>query len=150
MFEFLFALTWLGWAVFGILTIFLIALVDHDEWPWTTVCFILFLGALWYFVPAVAILITDPMLLMWYALIYVGIGVIWSFIKWLLFVYHEKEHKRPMPKAKDNKSEIVGWMVYWPWSAFWTILNDPIRRFYKMLVRLLEKMYDKIAEAVYY
>ena len=150
MFEFILALSWLGWAVFGILSILLIALVDHDEWPWSTFCFILFLAALWYFIPAVALLITDPMRLVWYALIYVGVGVVWSFFKWLSFVYHAKEHKRPMPEAKNNRSEIVGWMVYWPWSAFWTILNDPIRRFYKMLARILEKIYDSIAEKVYY
>ena len=59
--------------------------------------------------------------------------------------YYGKVIKKPMVSA--NKSCITGWMTYWPWSVLWTIINDPVRRFYKWaythLRGLLQGMSDK-------
>jgi hypothetical protein len=59
--------------------------------------------------------------------------------------YYGKTIKKPM--VSDNKSRIMGWMTYWPWSALWTLINDPIRRFYRwaytQLRGLLQGMSDK-------
>jgi hypothetical protein len=49
------------------------------------------------------------------------------------------------PKASDNKSKIVMWMGYWPWSLFWTMLRDPFKWMYNRLAGRLEK----ISEAAY-
>ena len=40
------------------------------------------------------------------------------------------------PSAKNNKEKLVTWILYWPTSLFWTILNDP-------LVRLANWIYDR-------
>ena len=32
------------------------------------------------------------------------------------------------PSAAKNKSTILMWMTHWPFSAVWTLLNDPIKR----------------------
>ncbi len=32
-----------------------------------------------------------------------------------------------------DRGAIVMWMAYWPVSAFWTILNDPIKKFFNWL-----------------
>jgi hypothetical protein len=34
------------------------------------------------------------------------------------------------PMVSENKSRITGWMTWWPWSGLWTLINDPIRRFF--------------------
>ena len=58
--------------------------------------------------------------------------------------YHESPYvpkplKRPTTKAEvitfveENKSRIISWMTYWPWSMLWTILNDPIRKIMKQI-----------------
>lgn len=40
-----------------------------------------------------------------------------------------------IPHPKDNKARIMRWMGHWPWSMFWTMLNDPIRRIAKMVYK---------------
>jgi hypothetical protein len=48
----------------------------------------------------------------------------------------------PMPQ--DNKSRILLWMGYWPFSATWTLINDPLKRAwrfaYHRILGLLEGM----------
>jgi len=59
--------------------------------------------------------------------------------------YYGKPIEKPI--VSDNKSRITGWMTYWPWSALWTLINDPLRRFYQWaytrLSGLLQGMSDK-------
>lgn len=45
-------------------------------------------------------------------------------------------HEIPL-KVSKNKSRIMTWLVYWPFSALWTLLNDPIRHLYNFV-------YDRI------
>jgi len=51
------------------------------------------------------------------------------------------------PMVSNSKARITAWMTYWPWSALWTLINDPIRRFYRwaytQLRGLLQGMSDK-------
>jgi len=48
----------------------------------------------------------------------------------------------------ESTRRVVFWMTYWPWSAFWTILNNPLRWLYEEVAELLKKsfkgMYTKI------
>lgn len=58
--------------------------------------------------------------------------------------YSYMDHVKPSPTT--HKARILTWMTYWPWSALWTILNDPIRKafthiYYRISV-LLQKMSD--------
>lgn len=59
--------------------------------------------------------------------------------------YYGKTIKKPM--ASHSKARITAWMTYWPWSALWTLINDPIRRFYQWaytrLCGLLQGMSDE-------
>jgi hypothetical protein len=40
-----------------------------------------------------------------------------------------------IPHPKNHKARIMRWMGHWPWSLFWTLLNDPIRRICKVLYK---------------
>lgn len=53
------------------------------------------------------------------------------------------------PQVADNKSKIITWMVYWPWSFFWTILNDPIRRLFRRIYNNLREFYQKMSDKVF-
>lgn len=33
-------------------------------------------------------------------------------------------------RVADSKGRITFWMIYWPFSAPWTLINEPIKRFY--------------------
>lgn len=53
------------------------------------------------------------------------------------------------PKAKRNKGRILSWMMYWPWSASWTIINDPVVRLFKEIYAKLSTVFDKISAHAY-
>jgi hypothetical protein len=42
------------------------------------------------------------------------------------------------PSVLDEKPRIMGWMVWWPLSAAWTIVDDPVRR-------MFQEIYHRIA-----
>jgi hypothetical protein len=52
------------------------------------------------------------------------------------------------PQPRKHKARILTWMTYWPWSFIWTMLNDPIKRFFKAiyyrLAAFLARMSDKM------
>lgn len=54
-----------------------------------------------------------------------------------------------MPSAKENKSRILTWMFYWPFSGIWTIINDPVRRAFQWIYRRLEGVYQKITVSAF-
>ncbi len=55
----------------------------------------------------------------------------------------------PAPEARDHKSRIVAWMTYWPWSAFWTILNDPVRKAMRFIYNRISGVLNKISKFAY-
>ena len=54
-----------------------------------------------------------------------------------------------IPSMGDNFSDLVRWIVWWPFSAFWTILNDPIRRAAEFIVRRFRGIYEGLANSVF-
>ena len=50
------------------------------------------------------------------------------------------------PSPRTHKADIMTWMVFWPWSLLWTLLNDPIRKFFRhcyyYMVGWLERIRD--------
>ena len=44
--------------------------------------------------------------------------------------YHWKPEKPEdcKPHWSKYKGKLTDWILFWPWSAFWTILNDPLVR----------------------
>ena len=95
---------------------------------------------------------------------YIVIGICWSFVKWYSFLLKKKDKffqlqeedvkwgrtprvfkKEDIPLAKDYKSKIILWMSYWPWSALWTLLNDPVRKLFNAIYRKISIMYQRIS-----
>ncbi|MBI4142378.1 hypothetical protein HY480_00710 [Candidatus Uhrbacteria bacterium] len=53
------------------------------------------------------------------------------------------------PHVRDHKTRIVRWMVYWPWSLLWFCVNDPVRRFFRMLFNRIVGIYERIQRRVW-
>lgn len=53
------------------------------------------------------------------------------------------------PRPRDHKGLITLWMIYWPWSMAWYILNDPIKRFANWIYRRMQKLLEAISEHVW-
>lgn len=53
------------------------------------------------------------------------------------------------PEINENKRKILTWMVYWPWSFVWTILNDPVTKLFKQIFNQLRFIYEEITARAY-
>lgn len=98
-----------------------------------------------------------------YAGIYVVIGVTWSFAKWFFFLRNERDRIREynknekitpytginIPQASKNKSKIIAWMAYWPFSFIGTLLNDPIRKLFNSIFNEFKELYQKMANSIF-
>lgn len=98
---------------------------------------------------------------------YVLIGTGWGLAKWLFYLHNVadtleegkkkwgwsdaslKEKWQKQTDPFNNKGTITMWMVYWPWSALWTLLNDPIKRLYRAIYQALTTTYQRMANWVY-
>jgi hypothetical protein len=90
--------------------------------------------------------------------LYFGIGVVWSFFKWFFFLrkirdgYNDRGYKidqDDIPVAKKNKNRLASWITYWPLSGFWTLVNDPVRKFVNILVESFGGFYDKMSASAF-
>ncbi len=54
-----------------------------------------------------------------------------------------------IPSVSGRFGDLTRWIVWWPFSAFWTILNDPIRRLAEAIVRMFRGAYTRLANSVF-
>jgi len=53
------------------------------------------------------------------------------------------------PQARDNKARIMRWMMFWPWSLVWTLINDPIKKLFKWIYRSIQGLLQRISDSAY-
>ncbi len=98
--------------------------------------------------------------LIWGGIVYLIIGLFWSFWKWRLLVsrvirlmtssdsnrvYDKNEIKREISRRKDYDT-IVFWILVWPFSALGYFVNDFIIDMVRKFVEKIYTVYDKIAD----
>lgn len=139
--------------------------------------FILFLMVATPFNPLIWVL-QNPLVFIMYAGIYFAAGSAWSFVKWIFYVlrrreearrlhvqYKEEKTTRPFadwvvgrsgyrdshypPQVSGHKSDLVFWATWWPWSAFWTLLNDPIRHIWNFIYNLFGQSLQNITNRLF-
>lgn len=49
------------------------------------------------------------------------------------------------PKYRSHKGQIFLWACYWPWSAFWTLLSDPIKKVWDGIIHSLRGFLEHIS-----
>jgi hypothetical protein len=59
------------------------------------------------------------------------------------------KNRLAQPLRRNHKGRIIAWATYWPWSFFWTVLNDPIRRIMRRIYWRLSAFLDKISDRAY-
>lgn len=53
------------------------------------------------------------------------------------------------PQALQYKSKIMIWMAYWPWSMFWSLFDDVIRKIFSTIYAKLANTFQRISVKVY-
>lgn len=67
-------------------------------------------------------------------------------------VYASFDPMKPTDLVPDwvlYKEKLVGWILWWPTSAFWTILNDPLVRLAEFIYSRFQGVYKKMASKVF-
>lgn len=66
----------------------------------------------------------------------------------IAYFMHGTGSKSIPPKAAQSKARITFWMIYWPFSMPWTLLNEPIKRLFNFLYNriagFLQGMSDRL------
>jgi hypothetical protein len=50
------------------------------------------------------------------------------------------------PLARRHKAAITMWMTYWPLVLVWTVINDPVRKFFKAAYERLSGVLESISK----
>lgn len=104
--------------------------------------------------------IENPSAILWSFAGYLSLGVIWAFVKWYFYLHKRvaKEMKNTtiteyskviIPTAGENKWRIISWMIYWPFSAVWTVINQPIKNAFNYIFIKLEGVFNSISKSMY-
>lgn len=64
-----------------------------------------------------------------------------------LFVYrYGADNIEIRPKVDSHKEDVFLWIGFWPFSATWTIIDDPVRRICKAIYDLIGKSLQRISD----
>lgn len=86
---------------------------------------------------------------------YLVAGTIWSIAKWFFYLkrirnsYEDRSYFNiENYKVKENKERITHWMIYWPLSSIWTLINDPVKKAFEFILSQFGGLYDKMTEKI--
>ena len=116
-------------------------------------------------------IVNDPLRALVIAALYVLVGIGYVWVKWFSYVNtaarkisevltsgstNDLEYARRLTgyrsiplKVGDYKGKIIGWMAYWPISAAWTMLNDPVRRLFEAVYNGIAKSLQSISDKAF-
>lgn len=123
--------------------------------------------------------IENPTSIFYGLLIYAVAGIVWGLVKWFFFLlkvrdmlvaWREKHkvtdqmtHQQTMeflrwnsldvgsipPSAVQNKARITQWMIWWPFSMAWTVVNEPVTRFFTFVYRRLSNLLQSVSDRLF-
>ena len=50
------------------------------------------------------------------------------------------------PRASEHKSEITGWISYWPISVIWSLISDFVTAFFKRIYKIFASSFQRISD----
>ena len=53
------------------------------------------------------------------------------------------------PQVNNNKRKVFMWIVYWPWSAIWTIIDDPVKRLVRAIYHRIKGFMQWISDRAF-
>ena len=151
------------WTLIIAAVISVIAITEQEEsnsWHWSILIglpiLLYFTGCKAEISSILAYVQANPVTIVLGFLGYLFLGTIWSIIKWWLYltnlrdVYRERGYGYDKSKfsAKQSKERIMNWMMYWPFSGIWTLINDPIKKSFQRIFKGLENRFQKISDNI--
>lgn len=152
------------WVALVLFVIVETALVENAAFGWATLMLIIcgLAGTGLGVINIVPWILHNPISVLWLFIGYLVVGTGYSVIKWTLYVYNKvaefKEYggnatssiwTRYKPYVSENKERILGWMVFWPFSAAWTLINDPIRKSFNFIYNHISNFLQSISDRAF-
>jgi hypothetical protein len=107
-------------------------------------------------------IVAHPWLTIGIVLSYFVLGTSYAIIKWWSYVGELRRKldavgssfyvgntligAQEPPQVARHKARILGWMTYWPWSAAWTLVNDPVKRVFRTIYYRIAGRLQQIAD----
>lgn len=153
------------WILCSIVGIIIIASTEvEEENSWGIISIVAFIGLLYWgnsddFKIIFQYIAHNPFTIIGGFLAYLVLGTTWSFVKWFMYLktlkakYTDSKGKiesyyKSRFKAKNNKGRIINWMIWWPLSGAWTIINDPVVKSFKYIFNSLESKFQAISDRI--
>ncbi len=162
------------WLVFIIGAVVITYFVESKEGNgWGAFISAVALGLLFFFFGArepisngAAYIVHHPVNIILALLGYFVLGTLWSVVKWFFFLKRKVREfensssdykfdddgtlkEQYLPKAREHRATILLWMSWWPFSALWTLLNDPFRQAFEWIADVLEQTFDRMSASAF-
>lgn len=136
----------LGWAI------------DEDHWFWGIVFTLVASWGLgkWQGFSVWAAVTADWRITLQYALLYIGIGLVWSLLK---FYFRARKLKAESLKKDDNSihdtyqdsfdklfSNVPVWIAFWFYLLIWDALSDYLKSFFEWIADTNKWLFTKVFE----
>lgn len=151
------------WVLLSLFTLFMIIAAEKASGLWSTITVVGTVSLLYFFgnksnlTELFLYTMGHPLRLFIAIALYFLAGTIWSVVKWYFFLINRRDYYLEngfglkVPQVKDFKSDILVWMTYWPFSAFWTVIDNPVRWIFNHIFGRIrggmQKMADKVFES---
>lgn len=64
--------------------------------------------------------------------------------------WHFEPWSKIMPlQASKNKNKILVWMMYWPFSLVWTLIDEPFKKAFQFIFENIKGIYQGISEKAF-
>lgn len=137
-----------------IITYTLVSILIVDDKPiWATISIILYFTLLSWFgdINIVKYIIENPKTILIFALLYIGIGVLWSVFNYWLYIKklkkETKEYGHSKPTFKSTISDIPIWMAFWPFGLTSKFLKNAIFKLFENIsigmTNIFKNIYNK-------
>lgn len=152
------------WILIAIASIIIIYFTERDSHNWyanfwliATCALLYFGGNAQMFKDVANYAIENPIKLIGWLVAYFAAGTLWSMLKWIFWL---REIKRALEKAGSsklmaeyyelsyNKERVTHWIIYWPFSALWTLINDPVRKLANAIADQFAGTYNSISKKI--
>lgn len=137
---------------------------EGSHWP-----FFALVALGFYFYPGIKLIDISIINVILISVIYLFIGLGWSLFKWYKYVKFKYKYYKDQvdyktsrgqtigeglinynrPVASQNKSSIIAWMLYWPFSVLRYVLGSLVGDLLEAIFSAVEKRFDSITAKVY-
>lgn len=69
--------------------------------------------------------------------------------KWRDYCYRSHRLIEINPQVSDHKMSIYIWIAYFPFSAAWTLINDPVRKICRHIYHSISGILQQISDSVF-